>query len=78
MDRIRQREIENASIDVDVSDAHKLAVSQPMPAAGSAPDQRVRSALQVVKIIAQARDVDQAVNRQLTQPAEKVRNLPPR
>ena len=52
-------------------DPHELAVSQPMPAARSAPDQCVRAGLQVVKIITQAGDVDQAVDRQLTEPAEE-------
>ena len=42
-----------------------------MPAARSAPDQGVRSGLEVVEVVAQAGDVDQAVDRQLGEPAEK-------
>ena len=45
IDRIRQDQVEHAAVDVDVSDPHQLAVAQPMPAAGSAADQRVRSLL---------------------------------
>jgi hypothetical protein len=33
MDRIGQRQIENAPVDVNVCNTHELAVSKPMPAA---------------------------------------------
>ena len=71
IDRIRQDQVEHAAVDVDVRDAHQLAVSEPVPAARSASDQRVGSGLEVVEVIAQAGDVDQAVDRQLAEPAEK-------
>ena len=56
-------------------DPHDLAVAQPVPAARSAADQGVRSGLEVVVVVAQAGDVDQALDRQLDEPAEEAEVL---
>ena len=50
-------------------------VAEPMPPARAAADQRVRPRLQVVVVVGQAGDVDQALDRQLDQPAEEAEVL---
>ena len=49
---------------------HNLTVAQSMAAAGSAANQGVRSGFEIVKVIRQAGDVDEPIDRQLDEPAE--------
>ena len=50
-------------------------VAQPMPSARAAADQGVRPRLEVVVVVGQAGDVDQALDRQLDEPAEEAEVL---
>jgi len=67
-------EVERAAIDVDVRDPHLDTVAQAVPPAGAAADQGVGLRLQVVVIVGQGGDVDQALDRQLDQAARTGRS----
>ena len=58
-------------------DPHDLAIAQPVAAAGTAADQGVRSRFEVVVVVRQAGDVDQALDGQFAQPAEQAEILDP-
>ena len=72
---VRQHEVQLAAVDVDVGDPHDDAVAQPVPAPRTAADQGVRPGLEVVVIVGQAGDVDQALDGQLDEPAEEAEVL---
>ena len=56
-------QVELAAVDVDPDDLDLDPVAQPVPAARAAADQGVRPLFQVKVVVAQARDVDQALGR---------------
>ncbi len=73
--RIGQNKIERPSVDIDPRHADLELVPQSMTPAGASADQGVGLGFQVVVVIAQARDVDQPLDRQLDQAAEEAEVL---
>ena len=68
-------EVELAAVDVDVGDADLDPVAQAVAAARAAADEGVRPRFEVVVVVGQAGDVDQALDRQLDEPAEEAEVL---
>ena len=58
-----------------MGDPDDLAIAQPVAAARPAADQGVRPGLEIIVVVRQAGDVDQALDRQLAQPAEQAEVL---
>ena len=73
--RLGQEEVELAAVDVDAGDPDLDPVAQPVAAARAAADQGVRPRFEVVVVVGQAGDVDQALDRQLDEPAEEAEVL---
>ena len=71
----REHEVELATVDVDAGDADLDPVAQPVPDAGTPADERVGAGFEVVEVVGQAGDVDQALDGQLDELAEQAEVL---
>ena len=73
--RIALDEVELAAVDVDAHDLDRERVAQAVAATGAAADQGVRPLFEVVIVVGEAADVEQALDRELDEPAEEAEVL---